>query len=56
MDMSGGFLANGRGRPITYSCRKSNNQQWSGITPSDNLLLTMLTANNLVVLRSLNIE
>lgn len=56
LDMSGGFLTNGRGTLITYNCSKVNNQQWSGITPSDNLLLTMLTANNLVVLRSLNIQ
>ena len=55
LDLSGGFLTNGRGSLITYNCSGGDNQRWTGISPSDNLLLTLLSSNNLIVLRGLNI-
>ncbi len=56
LDLSGGFLTNGRGKLITYSCTNGVNQRWNGLSANDNALLTLLSPNNLVVLRGLNIQ
>ncbi|WP_313399971.1 M66 family metalloprotease [Stenotrophomonas sp.] len=56
LDLSGGFLTNGRGKLITYNCTGGGNQQWTGLSANDNALLALLSPNNLVVMRGLNIQ
>ena len=56
LDLSGGFLTAGRGKLITYSCSGGANQRWTGLSANDNALLALLSPNNLVVLRGLNIQ
>ena len=56
LDLSSGYLTNGRGKLITYNCSGGGNQQWTGITANDNALMALLSPNNLVVMRGLNIE
>lgn len=47
MDMSGGYLTNGRGTLITYICTGGSNQKWQDISTNDNLLLPLLQGPNL---------
>ena len=56
LDLSGGFLTAGRGKLITYACSGGANQRWTGLSANDNALLALLSPNNLVVLRGLNIQ
>lgn len=55
MDMSGGYLTNGRGTAITYNCTNGANQRWLGLTGnSDNLLLLLVSKKNLPQIVRLN--
>lgn len=50
LDLSGGYMGNGRGRIITYGCTGGLNQQWSGIEANANRLFALLNNTNLQVL------
>ena len=47
MDLSGGYLTNGRGSLISYGCTGGGNQKWYGLSLNDNLLLPLLRSRNL---------
>ena len=46
MDLSSGFLTNNLGKLITYTCSAGSNQQWSGLVASDNLLIALVSSQN----------
>ena len=46
MDLSGGFLTNGRGKLIMYGCTGGANQKWFGLSPNDHALLPLLKNRN----------
>jgi len=48
LDMSGGYLTNGRGKLIMYGCNGGANQKWNGLAMNDNALLPLLQNRNLV--------
>ena len=53
-DLNTGSLdANGRGTLITYGCTNGGNQRWAGLVPSNNLLLTLVNADNIGYLAKL---
>lgn len=47
MDLSGGYLTDGRGKLITYGCTGGANQKWYGLTLNDNGLFPLLQSRNL---------
>lgn len=47
LDLSGGYLTNGRGKLILYGCTGGANQKWYGPTLSDNGLLPLLQSRNI---------
>lgn len=47
MDLSGGYLTDGRGKLITYGCTGGGNQKWYGPTLNDNGLFPLLQSRNL---------
>ena len=46
LDLNLGYLTNNVGTLITYSCTGGGNQQWAGLQPSDNLLLSLVSSSN----------
>lgn len=46
MDLSGGYLTDGRGKLIGYGCTGGGNQKWYGLSLNDNLLLPLLRSRN----------
>ena len=53
LDLSGGFLTNGRGKLITYGCSGGGNQQWANLSSNNNLLLPLVQARNMAVIAQL---
>lgn len=47
LDLSGGYLTNGRGKLIMYGCSGGANQKWNGLALNDNALLPLLQNRNL---------
>jgi hypothetical protein len=48
VDLSQGFLTNGRGKLIMYGCTGGVNQKWFGLSLNDHALLPLLKSRNLV--------
>jgi len=56
LELGGGRMTNGRGRLSTYGCNGTAAQQWAGISTSNNLLFSLLSSQNLKLLRQLDLE
>ena len=55
MDLKSGFLTNGVGELITYSCTGGGNQKWTGLTQSNSLLLALISSENAARLDALSL-
>jgi hypothetical protein len=53
LDLSGGFLTNGRGKLITYGCSGGGNQQWSNLSQNSNLLLPLVEDRHMAAIAQL---
>ncbi len=48
LDLSGGYLTNGRGKLILYGCSAGSNQKWYGLALTDHAVLALLHTRNQV--------
>lgn len=53
IDLNSGYLVDNTNKLITYTCTNGGNQYWAGLVASNSLLLTMLSNDNIALLKPL---